>query len=120
MPDDWLRSHPSLIHSFTPHRGMELVQRDEQRFAGLAGNRAADVPLPGRVLGKENVTGTNYALGPVAHFDFHLAFQIHHVLPARRGMKVVVVVAGGLAKHHTGGLVPLRDEADLAAILERD
>ena len=49
------------------------VQCDEQRFARFSGDGAADVTLAGRILRKENIAGTQNALGSVTDFDFHFS-----------------------------------------------
>jgi len=67
-----------------------LRERNAQRLARLAGERTADVRLAGRILDQRDVAAAKCASGPVTHFDFDLAFQVHHVLPPRREVKVVV------------------------------
>jgi hypothetical protein len=54
------------------------------------------------------------AFGAIAHFDFNFTLEVDHVLAARRGVELVVVVAAGFAKHDAGGLRQLRDETDFS------
>src|SRR5215813_2191328 len=96
QPGDLLRTVASAL---ARRPDLSLLKDDEQRLARLASDRAADVPLAGRVLGQQDVAAAQNALGSITHLDLDLALQVHHVLPARRGVKFVVVIPLSLAKH---------------------
>ena len=88
-----------------------LLQRYEDAMPDLSRHGLANVPLTRRVLSEKHLTRAEHTRGAVAGHDFDGCVEVDYKLPARRGVKVKVVVGRGLPEDHTPGRNQFGDTA---------
>ena len=96
---------------------LPLFDSYEDAVPDLAVDGLGEVPLAGRVLDQNHLTGTDLAALAVTGGDLHAGVEVDNVLPARSGMPVEVVVRLDLAEDDAGSRQTFRELA-LARLLD--
>ena len=96
------------------------LEGNEEALARLASDVAGLVTPASGVFSQKNRTGPHPSDGTIADLDIDGAGQVDDKLATRGGMKVEVVVARDLAKHHALATPQFRDAAHRSLILQID